>query len=1642
MSRVLRVRAAVVIATFVALLLPSVVAEAGHVSDGMKEAAWLANGTAVDEVNGNNGTLYGGVAFGPGASGAPGDESFAFDGIDDAVVTNNSIGNFGTSDAFISFDIKTTASAGNVMSKREACNAGSHWDIRMGGGSIGIEFFGWTIAGGVSAPGVINDGNWHHIVFGRQGSTLSASVDGGPPATASTGGMIDIHNNADLMIGWGACVWVDGTLPFQGSLDNVRLTRTGVPDVTVPTISGSAAPAPNGSGWNNSPVTVTFACADGGSGLASCTAPVTVSADGADQAVDGTATDNASNTATTSVSVDLDTTAPTVLGAATSLPNGAGWYVGDVTVEWVCNDSLSGVASCQADTTVSGEGSSLSSLGSGTDNADNVGNGSVNGIKIDRTAPVTTSNAPSGYENGAVEVTLSASDNLSGVESTTYTLDGNPGTGNTVSVSGDGTHVLTFRSTDNAGNVEDLRTVNILIDDTAPNITHSLSPVPNVAGWNRTNTTVTFVCSDALSGVASCTAPSTKTASAANQQTVGTATDNAGNSATDTATVNLDKVLPTISGSRTPANAAGWNNTDVTVTWNCADALSGVASCPAPVVFTAETSTGTTTRTATDTAGNNRNGTVSGIKIDKTPPTITGALVNSPNSNGWFNGPVTIHWTCTDALSGIAVCPADTIYTADSDAGSVTAFATDSAGNSGSGTYSGIANDTVAPSISGAPTMAPNAAGWHSSDVVVDWTCSDSLSGVDTCEPDTTISGEGDSLSSTGSATDKASNIGTGAVTGIRIDRTAPTTTADAPAGYQQGAVQVNLLASDGLSGVDATTYTLDGVPGTGNTVNVTGDGSHTLTFSSVDVAGNVEDLRTVMILIDATAPNITHNLSPVPNAAGWNRANTTVSFVCSDATSGLSSCSGPTTKTTNGANQQVVGTASDIAGNSATDTATVNLDKTAPLNTGTRSPAPNLAGWNNTDVTVTFTCSDALSGVAVCPAPVILGTDTAAGSASGTAFDTAGNSRVRTVSGIKLDKTAPTISGTIMQTPNANGWFSGPVTVHWSCADALSGVETCSSDSVISGEGANQSATGMGTDVAGNNVVATVSGINIDLTAPSLTGAPSAASNGAGWYRSDVTVEWTCGDALSGVGSCPVDSLITGEGDALSATESASDNAGNIATTTVSNIKIDRTAPVTTADAPSGYVRAGLPVTLTASDNLSGVDSTVYSLDGGPETQGDSVQVEGDGIHTLTFRSTDAAGNVEDLRSVEIQIDGTAPVIIHELSPEPNTAGWNNADTTVTFTCSDTGSGVDECSDPTTLTTDGGGQTVVGQASDVAGNEASDTAMVNLDKTAPVITSARSPLANSAGWSNTAVVVTFTCTDETSGIVDCTTPQTQSDETSGESFTGTASDAADNSASDTLGDVKVDMTAPTITGEILETPNSEGWFDGDVTVRWTCDDDRSGVASCPADSLLTNDGPDQSASGVVIDRAGNSSVATVDGINIDSVGPVVTASRDVTPNANGWNRTDVKVDWQCSDLRPSSLTETEHTFTAEGANQSHSVTCTDIAGNATTNTVTVNIDKTAPLTIIDQFMGGDVRGSATDNLSGVASIAVSWSSVGRIETQAVCYSGCGTVLAKWRATPPQPRPNVYNVSARSIDLAGNVGPSAIGSTPIVTLAL
>ena len=89
-------------------------------------------------------------------------------------------------------------------------------------------------------------------------------------------------------------------------------------------------------------------------------------------------------------------------------------------------------------------------------------------------------------------------------------------------------------------------------------------------------------------------------------------------------------------------------------------------------------------------------------------------------------------------------------------------------------------------------------------------------------------------------------------------DSTPPVTEDDAPSTWQKQDVTITLTASDAGSGVKTTYYQVnDGEPQTGTTVQIIEEGTHTVTYWSIDEAGNIEEKNNTTVNIDKTAPTL-----------------------------------------------------------------------------------------------------------------------------------------------------------------------------------------------------------------------------------------------------------------------------------------------------------------------------------------------------------------------------------------------------------------------------------------------------------------------------------------------------------------------------------------------------------------------------------------------------------------------------------------------------------------------------------------------------------------------------------------------------------------------------------------------------------------
>jgi len=565
--------------------------------------------------------------------------------------------------------------------------------------------------------------------------------------------------------------------------------------------------------------------------------------------------------------------------------------------------------------------------------------------------------------------------------------------------------------------------------------------------------------------------------------------------------------------------------------------------------------------------------------------------------------------------------------------------------------------DTTPPTITATPDRAPNGATWYNADVKYTFTCTDNDggSGVNTCPAEKTVSTEGKDQSFTVEATDKAGNKGSLTVSSINIDKTKPIITAGAPTGqagengWYLGDVSVTFTCADNLSGVVACP----------RAKTTTGEGTGLAINSGVvkDLAGNeAASVSGGTYNVDKTNPTITGAADRDPNAAGWYNAAVKVTFTCGDAISGVASCT-PEKTLDEGANQSVTGTVTDKAGRTTPVPATVsgiNIDTTKPTLTFTRTAA-NGAGWNNSDVTVTFGCDDNLSAVASCAGSTVVTKEGADQTVTGTATDKAGNQASLKVENINIDKTAPVIKGS--RTPGANsyGWNNGDVTVSFACSDALSGSASCTAPIILSDEGAGQSATGTVTDKAGNSATDKVENINIDRTAPTIALSTRTAANAAGWNKTDVTATFACDGGISGMVSCePV--TVSTEGKDQSVTRTVQDKAGNSASLKVSDINIDKTAPTFSGSLETPLFAENIGGTalklgtLTANESGSG-------LNGGMTCTHTKLLI---GTTTVTCSAKDNADNsaTDHTQDVTVTFKNTYSGTYNLLAPLKNTPG------------------------------------------------------------------------------------------------------------------------------------------------------------------------------------------------------------------------------------------------------------------------------------------------------------------------------------------------------------------------------------------------
>ncbi|HXO18703.1 MAG TPA: Ig-like domain-containing protein [Thermoanaerobaculia bacterium] len=375
----------------------------------------------------------------------------------------------------------------------------------------------------------------------------------------------------------------------------------------------------------------------------------------------------------------------------------------------------------------------------------------------------------------------------------------------------------------------------------------------------------------------------------------------------------------------------------------------------------------------------------------------------------------------------------------------------------------------------------------------------------------------------------------------------------------------------------------------------------------------------------DTTPPTITATAAPAANGAGWNNANVTVTFQCADAGSGIATCPPAVTVSTEGAHQVVSGTAIDRAGNQATASVTLNLDKTAPAAAITSPAAGSFLATAGPAIAASF--GDGLSGID--PASVHLTLDGA-------------------------DRTAQAQIGAGGLTLAASGLADGAHTVTVSLRDVAGNPAAAAAHFTTDTQAPSLTITAPGPLVNGN---------------PTPTVAVAYGDTGSGIDLSSLhvllgTADLTSGCTITGSSaSCRPAALAAGSYEVLSYVR---DRAGNLTTATLLfQLAFDVTPPALTITSPAGPLVIGnaTPTLAIAYSDPSGIDlaSPRLTLDGSA-VAGCTVGAAATtcpspalarGPHTLAAQVRDLRGN---LATASLGFAATFPLDIAFTTPAPET--------------------------------------------------------------------------------------------------------------------------------------------------------------------------------------------------------------------------------------------------------------------------------------------------------------------------------------------------------------------------------------------------
>jgi hypothetical protein len=612
----------------------------------------------------------------------------------------------------------------------------------------------------------------------------------------------------------------------------------------------------------------------------------------------------------------------------------------------------------------------------------------------------------------------------------------------------------------------------------------------------------------------------------------------------------------------------------------------------------------------------------------------------------------------------------------------------------------GLATDGTPPLISKTVTGAAGANGWYTSSVSIGWAVSDPESVVVIDSGCGTQNFTAETTGTTSSCTAHSAGGSSNDSVSLKIDKTGPTANSSVSAGT---------LGLNGWYTSDVTVHT-SGTETIATPVSCTDDQQQTTETSGQVVngsctndAGLTTNAGPLTVKLDKTAPQISAAFAPAKNADGWNNsASVVVSYTCTDNLSlidtsyntppSVSGCPNTDTATAQGITTFNNRTTRDMAGNIASVSPSVHIDRDAPtISQGTIDGTTGNNGWYTTDVTVHFTAFDSLSDLKHSGDADFTLTAFGEGSsvATGTkdVFDKADNKATAGPLTFMIDKHAPAIT-----CDSADGdWHDANASIHCTALDSTSGLADAADASfylsttvptdtydVDASTGTHQVC-----DAAGNCAAAGPIGDNkIDRTLPTVV----CDAQPTGWQPGNVSIGCSASDTGSGIGGSSDTLLWTNVADGsedpsgFTGSHDFFDLAGNQATAgPLGPVMIDRKAPQpSSCDAPDGTWHGdNVTLTCTYTDGGSGPSIHDVSLS---TTVGNGFEDADAAASVGTDQACDAVGNcaASPADIAGNQVDRKAPTVVCGAAD----ALWHGGDVAIACLASDDGSGLKDSGD------------------------------------------------------------------------------------------------------------------------------------------------------------------------------------------------------------------------------------------------------------------------------------------------------------------------------------------------------------------------